>query len=238
MKNYKNIINITLKELKGFFYSPIAYIVIVFFLGLVGFFFFSSFFLYKQAELRGFFSLLPLTFSIFIPALTMKLFSEEFSKGSFEIIATMPLKINDIIIGKFLATLTFITLMLIPTFSYVIFIAFIGDLDFGPIIGGYLGAVLLGGAFASIGLLASALTKNQIISLIIGIIISFALTMFDKLLVFFPTKIVNFLQYIGADFHFQNIAKGIIDSRDIIYFLSVIIISLFITKFTIQQKTV
>jgi ABC-2 type transport system permease protein len=232
----KKVAHIFLRELKGYFISPIAYIVISIFLILTGWFFFSTFFLYNQAELRNFFSLLPFTFSFIIPALTMRLFSEEFNTGSFELLFTMPMTSMDIVLGKFLAATAFVSIMLIPTLSYGIFISLLGDLDWGPVLGGYLGAIMLGAAFSAIGLFASSLTRNQIIAFIIGMGICFILTLIDKMLFFLPEVAINTLQYIGADFHFQNISRGIIDSRDILYFLSLCFVMLYSANLVIQEK--
>lgn len=230
------ILNIFKKEFKGYFISPIAYIVISIFLILTGWFFFSTFFLYGQAEMRGFFSLLPIIFSFIIPAVTMRLFSEEFNTGSYELILTMPVSSLDIIIGKFMAAAAFAVIMLVPTFFYAVFISFIGDLDWGPVIGGYIGAILLGASFSAIGLFASSLTRNQIIAFITGMSLCFLLTLIDKMLFFLPEAALGVFQYLGADFHFQNISKGIIDSRDILYFISVCFVMLYSTNLVIQEK--
>jgi ABC-2 type transport system permease protein len=166
----------------------------------------------------------------------MRLFSEEFNVGSYEILVTLPVTYRDIILGKFLAAVAFIAIMMIPTLSYAISVAFLGELDWGPIVGGYLGAIMLGAAFSAIGLFASSLSKNQIIAFIIAMIICFALTVIDKLLYFMPESLLGFFQYIGADHHFQNVARGILDTRDIIYFLSVIFIALYAAQLSIQEK--
>ena len=215
------------KEFATYFVSPIAYIVISIFLLVTGWFFFTTFFLYNQANLRYFFGLLPLTFAFVVPAVTMRLFSEELNVGSYEILLTMPVTFSEVILGKFLAATAFVAAMLVPTLAYPITVSFLGDLDWGPVVGGYIGAILLGGAFAAVGLFASSLTRNQIIAFIIGTAICFTLTLIDKMLVILPSVFVGPLQYLGADFHFENISKGIIDSRDIIYFVSVGFVALY-----------
>lgn len=231
-----NTMHIFRREFRHYFVTPIAYIVIAIFLVLTGWFFFSTFFLYSQAELRNFFSLLPLIFSFIVPTITMRLFSEEYNVGSYEILVTMPVTDRDIILGKFFAALAFIAVMLLPTVSYAISVSFLGDLDWGPVIGGYVGALLLGAAFCAIGLFASALTKNQIIAFIIGMIICFALTMVDKILFFLPESMLGFFQFIGADYHFENVARGILDTRDILYFVSVVFVALYGTFLVLQEK--
>ncbi len=232
----KQSLHIFSKEFKDYFISPIAYIVIAIFLLVTGWFFFNTFFIHNQATLRNFFSLLPLTFSFIIPAVTMRLFSEEMNIGSYEVLMTMPVTTTDIVVGKFLAGFAFTGAMLLPTLAYPILISLFGDLDWGPVAGGYLGALLMGGSFTAIGLFASSLTRNQIIAFIIGMVICFSLTLLDKMLFFFPRAAVKVLGYLGTDFHFQNIAKGIIDSRDLVYFLSVIFIALYAANLSMQEK--
>jgi len=231
-----NTINIFKKEFRGYFISPIAYIVISIFLVLTGWFFFSTFFLFGQAEMRNFFSLLPVILSFIIPAVTMRLFSEEFNTGSYELLLTMPVSPLNIILGKFLAATAFVAIMLMPTLAYAFFISFLGDLDWGPVIGGYTGAVLLGAAFSSIGLFASSLTRNQIIAFITGMTLCFVLTLIDKMLFFLPESLLSVFQFLGADFHFQNISKGVVDSRDLLYFLSVCFVMVYGTNLVIQEK--
>lgn len=233
MRQVTHILN---KEFRDYFVSPIAYIVISIFLLVTGWFFFSSFFLYNQASLRNFFDLLPWTFAFVVPAITMRLFSEEINVGSYEILLTMPVTFLDVILGKLLAAVAMVAAMLLPTLSYAVTVSFLGQLDWGPVIGGYLGAILLGAAFSAVGLFASALTRNQIIAFIIGMAICFCLTLIDKMLFLFPRGIVGIINYLGADYHFQNISKGIIDSRDILYFLSIIFVSLYGAHLAMQEK--
>lgn len=232
----QHVTHIFKKELKDYFVSPIAYIVISIFLLVTGWFFFMSFFLNGQASLRSFFALLPFTFAFVIPAVTMRLFSEEISIGSYEILMTLPVSFSDIILGKFLAGTAFVAAMLLPTLSYPICISFVGNLDWGPVIGGYIGALCLGAAYTAVGVFASSLTRNQIIAFIIGLLICFALTLIDKMLFFLPPAVVKVVGYIGADFHFQNISKGIVDTRDILYFVSVVFLSLYGSSLAMTEK--
>jgi len=224
------------REFRTYFVSPIAYIVISIFLLVTGWFFFSTFFLYSQASLRNFFSLLPIIFSFVVPAITMRLFSEEFNVGSYETLLTMPVTFLDVVLGKFLASVAFIAAMLIPTLAYPITIGLLGQLDWGPVAGGYIGAILLGAAFSAIGILTSSMTRNQIIAFITGMAICFCLVLIDKMLFFLPRFSLIFFQYLGAGHHFQNISKGIIDSRDILYFLSISFIGLYGTHLVLQEK--
>lgn len=225
-----------LKDFKVYFVSPIAYIVISIFLILSGWFFFSTFFLFNQAELRGFFTLLPLLFSFVIPAVTMRLFAEERNTGSHELLLTLPLSGLDVVLGKFLSALAFVAIMLLPTLSYAVSVSRYGDLDWGPVLGGYLGALLMGAAYAGIGLLASSLTRNQIVAFILGMAVCFTLTLLDKMLFFLPRSILGAVQFLGADFHFQNFARGLVDSRDLLYFLSVCFLAIYATHLVIERK--
>jgi len=232
----RQAIQIFRKEFSSYFVTPIAYIVIAIFLLVTGWFFFATFFLFGQATLRNFFSLLPIIFSFVIPAVTMRLVSEELNIGSYEILMTMPVTFTSVVIGKFLAAVAFVVAMLIPTLAYPITVSTMGQLDWGPVAGGYLGAVLLGASFCAIGLFASTLTRNQIIAFIIGMAICFILTLIDKMLFFLPRSLLGVLAYLGADYHFQNISKGIIDSRDIIYFFSVCFIGLYGAYLALREK--
>ena len=233
----KQVIHIFEKEFKTYFVSPIAYIVISIFLLVTGWFFFMTFFLFNQADLRNFFVLLPIAFSIVVPAITMRLFSEELNVGSYEILLTMPVTFRQVVLGKYLASVVFVVALLIPTLAYPVTVALLGELDWGPVLGGYIGAVLLGAAFSAIGLFASSLTRSQIIAFITGMAICFSLTLIDKMLFFLPQILLGILQYLGADYHFRNISKGILDSRDILYFLSVSFIGLYGTHLALQEKT-
>lgn len=232
----RQVMHIFKKEFNAYFVSPIAYIVIAVFLIVTGWFFFMAFFLFNQASLRNFFTLLPVIYAFVIPAITMRLVSEELNIGSYEILLSMPVTYTDVVLGKFLASLGFVVAMLIPTLAYPLCVATIGDLDWGPVFGGYIGAVFLGAAFSAIGLFASALTRNQIIAFIIGMVICFTLTLIDKMLFFLPRSLLGVLTYLGADFHFQNISKGIIDSRDIVYFVSICFIGLYGAHLVLQEK--
>ena len=232
----RQAIQIFRKEFRSYFVTPIAYIVIAIFLLVTGWFFFATFFLFGQATLRNFFALLPIIFSFVIPAVTMRLVSEELNIGSYEILMTMPVTFTDVVIGKFLAAVAFVVAMLIPTLAYPITVSTMGQLDWGPVIGGYIGAVLLGAAFCAIGLFASTLTRNQIIAFILGMAICFVLTLIDKMLFFLPRSLLGVMAYLGADYHFQNISKGIIDSRDLIYFFSVCFIGLYAAYLALREK--
>jgi len=235
MERFSEMSAIMKKELKSYFNSPIAYIVITIFLVFTGFFFFKDFFYFNQAEMRNLFQLMPLMLCFVIPAVTMRLLSEERQSGSFEILMTLPISSMDVVIGKFLAGTIFSLVMISPTLIYVVTVVLLGSPDFGPIIGGYIGVILLSAAYTSIGLLASSFTRNQIISFISAWAACFSLWLIDKAVIFIPSKL-GFISYFGTDYHFQNISRGLIDSRDIIYFISVCVLSLMFTIKVIEER--
>ena len=208
------------RELKSYFSGPIGYIVTGLFLIISGFIFFSTFFLQNRAELRSFFGLLPVLLSFFVPALTMRIFAEEKRVGSIETLMTLPVTETNVVTGKFLAAFIETLVMLAPTLFYVLAAEIFGEPDYGPIIGGYIGAIFLCACFVSIGLFASSATKNQIIAFFVGCVICIVLTMIDAFLILFPASIVKALSFLSADIHFSSIAKGIIDTRDLLYFIS------------------
>jgi ABC-2 type transport system permease protein len=224
------------KEFRTYFVSPIAYIVIAIFLLVTGWFFFTPFFLFNQANLRNFFALLPTVFAFVVPAVTMRLFAEELNVGSYETLLTMPVSFRDVILGKFLAAVVFVAAMLIPTLAYPVTVAALGALDWGPVLGGYLGALLLASAFAAAGVFASSLTRSQIVAFIIGMAICFVLTLIDQMVFFLPRGLVGFFSYLAADVHFQNISKGILDTRDILYFLSLCFLGLYGTNLVLSAR--
>jgi len=232
----KQVVQIFKKEFYAYFLSPIAYIVISIFLVVTGWFFFSTFFIYDLTSMRNYFSMMPIIFSFVAPAVTMRLFSEELNVGSYELLLTMPVSIRQVVLGKFLAGTIFMIVMLLPTISYPVTISFLGELDWGPVLGGYIGAFFLAGSYCAVGLFASSLTRNQIIAFIIGLAICFGLTMLSKILFFMPETLLGFLGYLGVDMHFANISKGIIDTRDLLYFVSVIFIGLYATHLSIEER--
>ncbi|OGJ49552.1 ABC transporter [Candidatus Peregrinibacteria bacterium RIFOXYB2_FULL_32_7] len=233
------IIAIIKKELQSYFNSPVAYIFITVFLVLSSWIFFRTFFLNGQASMRAYFSLLPWIFLFIIPAITMRLWAEEKKSGTIEILMTLPVKNYEIVLGKFFGSLVFLSLMLILTFPIPIIILMLGSADIGVIFASYLGTFFLGASYLSIGLFVSSFTNNQIISFIISIALCFALFIIGEEIVsfFVPQILVPLVQYLGLGTHFDSIVRGVVDSRDIIYYLSVIGISLYLNTRTIQNNS-
>jgi ABC-2 type transport system permease protein len=232
-----NIIIIYKKELNSFFTSPMAYIFLVVFALINGYFFTNTFFLYDQANMRALFSIVPLVYLFFIPAISMGLISREKNIGTIELLSTLPLKEKDIVIGKYLAALSLILLALLSTFVHYFTLINVGsNVDHGAVFTGYLGLALLGGVYTAIGIFASSVTENQVIAFIVGIAIVLVFFMMDKLLFFIPVSLTGIVQYLSTEFHLSNISRGVIDSRNIIYFGSIIGFFLTLTTRLLESR--
>jgi ABC-2 type transport system permease protein len=219
----RNFYAIFKKEFKSYFNSPIAYIFITVFLVLSNWLFLRGFFLAGQASMRNFFSLMPVMFLGFVPAITMRLWAEEKKLGTMEILMTLPVRDHEVVLGKFCASFCFLILTVGLSFPLVITVAALGDPDGGPIIGSYLGVLLMGGAYLAIGLFISSLTENQIIAFIISFVVILTLMIigWDIVLFAVPGRLVPIFSYLGIGAHFDSIGRGVIDSRDLIYYFSV-----------------
>jgi len=233
MNNSKTIFK---KEIKSYFTSPVAYILIVVFLIITGWFFTSNLFVAGVITMRSVFDIVPFILLFYIPAISMRTFSEEKKSGTIELLLTKPLTDFDIVLGKFLSTVVFGAITLAPTLIYVISLKILGPVDFGSIISAYLGIVLMMGIYVSVGLFASSLTENQVVAFIISFLIIFALFMMNKVLIFIPTQLVSIVEYISSDYHFGSISRGVIDTRDIIYYFSGIVILLLLTRTSLESR--
>lgn len=233
--NYTKII--AQKELKSYFSSPAAYIVLVIFLLIGGWFFANPLFLNNQAELRSLFGIIPMIFLFFVPAITMGLVAKEKNNGTFETLTTFPLKDSQIILGKFWASLALVGIGLLFTLVHFITIAALGsNVDFGAIICGYLGLILLGGVYSAIGIFTSSVTSNQIVSFIISFFIIFFLYLLQFSLFFVPPFLAGIFQYLSVGYHFSNFTRGVIDTRNVIYFVSAIILFLRLSVVVLESR--
>lgn len=238
---------IFLKELHAFFSSLIGYLVIAVFLVLLGLIMFvfpdSSVLEYPYATMGQLFDNAPLIFLFLIPAICMRMFAEERQTGTIEFLLTKPVRKLDIILGKYLASLLLVVFALLPTLLYYYTIYQLGspkgNLDSGAVLGSYLGLILLAGCFTSIGLFASSLSKNQITAFVLATLLCFLLYygffFFSKLPVFAGRGDI-LVQMLGIDFHYEAISKGVIDSRNVVYFLSIIAFFLFLTQLSLESK--
>jgi len=218
------------KEFFGYFTSPMAYIFLVVFSLINGYFFSNTFFLIGQSDLRSLFNIIPMVYLFFIPAITMSLIAKEKNAGTMEVLCTLPIKDYELIIGKFLSSISLLLVGLVFTSIHLITLMKFGtNIDYGAIFTGYLGLFFVGALYASIGTFASSLFDNQVISFIVAVFIVMMFFLFDKLLIFVPSFIAGFIQYLSVGFHASSISRGVIDSRNIIYFISVIGFFLFMT---------
>lgn len=178
----------------------------------------------------------PVTYLFFAPAVTMKLIAEEKRSGTFEVLVTLPVRDSEVILGKYLASVALLAIALFMTLPFALTVSLFGDIDTGPIIGGYIGLFLLGASYLAIGFMASTFTEHQIIAFFVAAFISFIFFLLNRLLIFLPESLASVLEYISFDYHFEGIARGVIDSRNIIYFLSFIAICLIISYRSLESR--
>jgi ABC-2 type transport system permease protein len=214
-----------------------AYVFLVVFALLNGWFFTTTFFLYGQSDLRTLFNIVPLVYLFFIPGITMGLISREKGLGTIEIISTLPIDDRDIVVGKYLSAVALIAIALLTTSLHFITLSSFGNsIDYGAVFTGYLGLLLVGSVYASVGMFSSAVTDNQVISFIVGIAIVFVFWLFDKVLIFMPDLLAGTIQYLSVEYHLSNISRGVIDTRNLVYFGSVIGFFLFLTTRLVESR--
>jgi ABC-2 type transport system permease protein len=226
---------ITKRELRTYFNSPVAYIVITVFMLLAGYLFWNTVFIERQAEMRGYFGLMPMLFTFIIPAITMRLLAEEKGSGTLELLITMPIRDWEVVVGKFLAAVGLLAALLLLTLVYAFTLAAIGPVDKGPAYGGFFGLLLMGSAYAAIGVMASSLTRNQIVAFILAFAISFGLYLFGRVVQIVPPSVQPVVAFLSIDNHFEAISRGVIDSRDVFYYLSVIAVSLVVATVALES---
>ena len=226
----RNLKAIYFKEMRSYFNSPMAYIFLVIFTVINGYFFTRTFFLFNQSDMRSLFNIIPLVYLFFIPAITMSLIAREKNLGTMEVISTLPLKDLDFVAGKFLAALSLVLVGLLITLVHFFTLIQVGtNIDYGAVFTGYLGLALAGAVYSAVGTFASSVTDNQVVAFIIGIFIVIIFFLMDKMLMFVPVSLTGIIQYLSVDYHLSNISRGVIDSRNLIYFASVVSFFLFMT---------
>ena len=243
MNGWANIRTIAKRELGGYFASPVAYVFIVIFLLLCGFFTFmlGGFFERREASLVSFFLWHPWLYLFLVPAVGMRLWSEERRLGTMELLLTMPVTSWQAIVGKFLASWLFLALALVLTFPVVLSVNYLGSPDNGVIFCAYIGSFLLAGAYLAVGCLTSAMTRNQVISFILSVVICLFLILAgwppvtNLLIRWAPAALVDFVSSFSVIPHFDGFQKGVLDSRDIIFFFSIIGFALFSTGVVIRN---
>jgi ABC-2 type transport system permease protein len=234
---WSNVRAIAKRELVGYFDSPVAYVFIVIYLLLAGFFTFTfgAFFDRGEASLTAFFMWMPWLLMFLVPALGMRLWSEERRSGTIELLLTLPVTAWQAILGKFLASWLFIAIAMALTFPVWITVNWLGDPDNGVILAGYIGSLLLAGAYLAVSCLTSAITRNQVVSFILAVVVCLALVVVgfgpvtDLLARWVAPWLVEAVAGFSVLTHFEGFQKGVIDSRDLVFFASVIGFALFVT---------
>lgn len=230
------------RELRSFFDSLMAYIMLVLFLGFSGFFtwlFGSDVFLVGQASLQSFFNVAFWTLFFFIPALTMRLLAEENKTGTIELLLTKAVTDRQVVVGKFLSTLLLVAIALAFTLPYPFTIATLGNLDWGEVICGYLGLLLLSASYIAIGLFASSITNNQIVAFLTALFIGlFFHLIFNVLAGQFTGSLGLFFDALSLSQHFESISRGVVDSTDVVYFLSVVFVGLMLAEVSLAKRTI
>ena len=232
------------RELRGYFATPVAYVFLAVFAALLGFLVFglSGFFERGQADLMPFFQFHPFVFLFLVPAVSMRLWAEERRSGTLELLLTLPVSTTQAVLGKFLAAWAFLGIALIATFPAWLTVNFLGDPDNGVILAGYLGSLLMAGAYLAVGGCLSALTRNQVIAFVVsGLTLLFLVMLnFPAVLDFLPESLPQFLLdlvgTLGIYGHFDSISRGVVDLRDLIYFLSLIGACLFLNVLAVEWK--
>lgn len=212
------------KEFRSYFASPIAYVVLLAFVALANWFFFRLFFITRQADMRMLFTIMPWFLLFLVPAIAMGKWAEERKLGTMELLLTLPVSDRAVVMGKFWGSLALIATALALTLPLPLTVSALGQMDWGPVVGGYIGLLLMAAAYLAIGLFVSSLTQNQIVAFIISIVVCFALYILSEPIVTaaLPTGLAMIAEYAGASAHFESIGRGVLDSRDVIYYMSVI----------------
>ncbi|MGD8778855.1 MAG: ABC transporter permease subunit [Ignavibacteria bacterium] len=230
------------REFHSFFDSLIAYILLVVFFGLSGFFtwlFGSDVFFVGQASMQPFFSIAYWTLFFFIPALTMKMLAEEKKSGTIELLLTKSVTDWDVLLGKFFASVGLIVIALVLTLPYYFTIWSIGPIDHGAVWCGYLGMIFISMSYTGIGLFSSSITTNQIVAFLLSLFIGvFFLIIFDVLANNFTGTIGFILNYLSLSTHYESISRGVIDTKDIFYFLSITIMGLFLAEKVLSKRKI
>lgn len=231
-----NIWAIARRELHSYFVSPVAYVVGALFLVISGFLFSIILGMSNEASMRSLFGNFAVILLFIVPALTMRLLAEEQRTGTMELLLTAPVRDSELVLGKFLGAFLLLLLILAITLIYPLVLVAAGNPDRGPILAGYLGVVLQGAAFLSIGLFASSLTQNQVIAALLTFVVLLLLWLSDALGQFTAGRIGDFFRFLSVTRHLDEFPRGIIDTRNIVYFLTIIVAALFFTVQSVQTR--
>ena len=234
----RTVLAIYRRELASSFNSPLAYIVVPVFLVLVGLFalYLNDIFATGLATMRVVFFWCAMFLLLLVPAVTMRLFAEEKRTGSLELLVTMPVTEAQVVLGKYLAALTLILVALLLTLGYPLVLGSMADLDWGPVMGGYLGLALLAAAYTAIGTAASSLTSNQIVAFLVAVSLCLIPYVVGLFLTAVPAGILPLVQYLSFDYHFTSLARGVVDTRNVVFNLSVAALFLHVAVFSLEQR--
>ena len=235
------IATLTGRELKSYFNSPIAYIVVIFFLGFTAtwLFYIQQFLARNVASLRSYFAIIPSVFVILTPAITMRLWAEENRTGAAELLLTLPYRTGELVLGKFFGAIGLLKVMLLLTIPIPISVSGLGDFEIGQIVGQYIGVLLLGSACLAIGQFVSSFTGNQISAFLISAVILLFLSLISQvnLVLDLPRPLAAVITYLSLNSHFRSFEIGLIDTRDVLFYVSTVVLFLYLnTKVLIFRK--
>ncbi|MBA2662092.1 MAG: ABC transporter permease subunit [Bradymonadaceae bacterium] len=232
-----NVAFVMKRELGSYFNSVVAYIVVILFLMITGALFWLSFFQeINVLSLRSFFDQAPLFLAFFAPAITMGLFATEKRSGTLELLMTMPISNFQIVLGKFLASVVLLAVVLLMTLPYAVTLSRLGPLDWGSVWAGYIGLLLLGSSYCAIGIMASSWTRDQVVAILLAFSICFFLYLVNQLVGQPTGTMARVVEYMSTSYHFQNIARGVVDTRDVFYYFSLIGVSLVVATTSIGAR--
>jgi ABC-2 type transport system permease protein len=232
----RNTFAVARREFAAYFNSPIAYILVTLYIITAGYLYFRTLFISRQAELRPFFEFMPLLFAIIVPFVTMRSVAEERREGTLELLLTLPLTDLQVLVGKFLAALGLICVLLLLTTAFAFSVSAIGPLDWGTTIASYIGAILMAAAYVAVGIMASTFLKSQIGAALLAFFIGFILYLAGATVPYLPPALQPVAQGISISAHFSNISRGVIDTRDLVYYASMIVGCLLVAHTTLESR--
>jgi ABC-2 type transport system permease protein len=232
----RNTLLIAQRQFRSYFNSPVAYIVLCLMLFALGLLFWPAFFLKGRATIRDMADTLSMILLFGLPAMTMGLIADEKRTGTIELLATMPVRDWEVIVGKFVGVLGLYSVLLALTLPYPVSVSGFGNLDWGPVLGSYMGLFLQGTALLAIGLMASSWTENQLVAFFVALTVGGLLFVVDKFVVFMPSALAQTFEWLSIDTHRRSMARGVIDTRDLVYFLSLTLLALMIAFRSLESR--
>lgn len=232
----QNTLTIATRQFRSYFNGPVAYIVVVVVMLFVGFLFWQPFFLMGRATIREMFRFMSWGLVFAAPAISMSLLAEEKRSGTLELLITMPVRESEVILGKYFASLGLLAVLLLSSVPYPLSVSMLGSLDWGPVVTGYLGLFLEGAAMMAIGIAASAWTDNQLVAFFISFAFCFFFIVVGFFLPFMPGGLATLVEWISFEYHFESISRGVVDSRDLVFFLSIAVFCVMIAFRALESR--